>query len=49
MNLNDTFHCISTIIHTTTRSIGSQGTGFYYHRLAPTDKEGPQWRKVEEN
>jgi hypothetical protein len=47
MNLNDTFHCISTIILTNAPSVGSQGTGFYYQRLAPKDKEGPQWRRVD--
>lgn len=47
MNLNDTFHFISTVILTSAPGGSSQGSGFFYQRLEPTDKEGPQWRKVE--
>jgi trypsin-like peptidase len=46
MSLNDRFHSISTIIRTTTPSISSQGTGFFYQRLAPSDGPGPQWVAV---
>ena len=47
MNLNDTFHYISTIITTASSKGNDYGTGFYYNRLAPTDTEGPQWRTVD--
>ena len=47
MNLNDTFHFISTVLLTSAPEGNSQGSGFFYQRLAPTDKEGPQWRKIE--
>ncbi len=46
MNLNDTFHFISTVLLTSAPGGSSQGTGFFYKRLEPTDKEGLQWRKI---
>ena len=48
MNLNGALHCISTIIQTDTCRFSSQGTGFYYSRLAPGEGEGPQWRTIED-
>ena len=48
MNLNDTLNLISTIIETETPHSNTQGSGFYYSRLAPGDGEGPQWRAVED-
>ena len=47
MNLNDTFHYISTLVVASTRQgRGTQGTAFFYEHLAPTDEPGPQWREV---
>ena len=48
MNINDTLNCISTIVLTNTQHHISQGTGFYYNRLAPKDGDGPQWRTIED-
>ena len=48
MNLNDTLNLISTIIQTETTHFATQGSGFYYSRLAPGDGDGPQWRAVED-
>jgi Trypsin-like peptidase domain len=46
MNLNDTFHFITTLVVASTPHGQAQGTAFYYQHLAPTDKPGPQWRAV---
>ncbi len=48
MNLDDTFHFLTTLIIASTSAGQSQGTGFYYQHLAPGDpaKSGPQWRAV---
>ena len=48
MNLNDTIHGMSTIVQTDTPYSSSQGTGFFYGRLDPSDGDGPQWRRVNE-
>ena len=48
MNPNDTLHSISTIIETNTTQFSSQGSGFYYSRLAARDGDSPQWRAVED-
>ena len=48
MNLNDVLHQISTLIHTETAHFGTQGSGFFYSRLAPRDGERPQWRTIED-
>ncbi len=47
MTINDTLHCISTIIQTTS-SCGnkSQGTGFFYNRVEPKRGNRPQWRRI---
>ena len=46
MNLNDTFHFITTLVVSSTPYGQSQGTAFFYQHLAPTEKPGPQWRAV---
>ena len=48
MNLNDTLHLISTIVWTEAGRFSSQGTGFFYSKLAPKEGEGPQWRTIED-
>ena len=48
MNLNDTLNLISTIIQTETMNFVTQGSGFYFSRLAAGNGDGPQWREVEE-
>ena len=48
MNLDDTLHRISTLIHTETAQFGTQGSGFFYSRLAPGDGDRPQWRTIED-
>ena len=39
MSINDALQNISTIIVTEAPGISGQGTGFFYSRLAPTEKE----------
>lgn len=46
MNLNDTFHFITTLVVASTPHGQAQGTAFFYQHLAPTDKPGPHWRAV---
>jgi len=46
MNLNDTFHLITTLVVAAIPNGQSQGTAFFYSRLAPKTKEGPEWRAV---
>src|SRR5919198_4621354 len=43
MKLDDTFHFMTTLVVTSTPVGQTQGTGFYYHHLAPGDssKTGP--------
>ena len=48
MNLNDTLNSISTIVETDTGRFNTQGSGFYYSKLAPRDGDGPQWREVQD-
>ena len=48
MSVNDALQNISTIIQTEAPGIIAQGTGFFYSKLAPTEKEDPQWRKVDD-
>ena len=48
MNLDDTLNYISTIVLTNTQYHSSQGTGFYYSRLAPRDGDRPQYRRIED-
>ena len=48
MSINDALQNISTIIRTDAPGISAQGTGFFYSRLTPTEKEGPQWRQIED-
>ena len=48
MSINDALQNISTIIVTEAPGISGQGTGFFYSRLAPTKKDGPQWRKIDD-
>lgn len=50
MNLDDTFHFITTLVVVYTPAGQLQGTGFYYHHLAPPEdpeKKDPQWRAVQ--
>ena len=47
MRIDDALHNISTMVIAETSEGQFQGTGFYYNRLGPTDKEGPQWRRVD--
>lgn len=50
MNLDDTFHFITTLVVVSTPTGQSQGTGFYYQQLAPPEdpeKSGPQWRAIQ--
>lgn len=44
--VDDTLHEITTLVVTTNPFGTGQGTGFYYQRLAPKVKEGPQWRAI---
>lgn len=46
MNLNDTFHYLTTIVSSRAKSFITQGTGFFFHRLAPKKEEGPEWRPI---
>lgn len=48
MNLDDTLHRISTLIHTETTRFGTQGSGFYYSRLAPGQEDRPQRQTIED-
>ena len=48
MSINDALHNISAIIVTEAPGVSGQGTGFFYSRLAPTEKDGPQWRQIED-
>lgn len=49
MHIDNTIHGISTLIQVKTATGGSQGTGFFYHRLGPADptKDG-QWRPIDD-
>ena len=49
MNVDDTFHGISTLLLTGFQGRQIQGTGFFYDELAPEDpnKKGFYWREVE--
>jgi hypothetical protein len=49
MNLDDTFHFMTTLVVTSTPVGQKQSTGFYYHHLAPgnSSKTGPQWCAVQ--
>ena len=46
MNLNDIFHYLTTIVSSRAKSFITQGTGFFFHRLAPKKGEGPEWRPI---
>lgn len=48
MQIDDAIHGISTLIQVQTAAGGSQGTGFFYQQLSPSDpnKDG-QWRAIE--
>jgi hypothetical protein len=50
MDVNDAFHGIVTPIISSIPNGQSQGTGFFYQKLASGDpqKKGPQWRAVEQ-
>jgi len=49
MNVDDTFHGISTLLLTGFQGRQNQGTGFFYDELAPKDPntKGFYWREVE--
>lgn len=49
MNVDDTFHGISTLLLTGFQGRQIQGTGFFYDKLAPEDRntKGFYWREVE--
>jgi hypothetical protein len=46
MNLNDTFHFITTLVIASTPDRQTQGTCFFYQHLAPKQGDQPQWRPV---
>ncbi len=48
MSPNDALHSISTIIRANFGRFSSQGSGFYYSKIAAGDGDGPQWRTVED-
>lgn len=50
MDINDSFHGIVTPIISKIPNGQSQGTGFFYQKIAPGDpeKQGPQWRIIEQ-
>jgi len=50
MNIDDTFHGISTLLVTEFQRKQILGTGFFYEELAPEDhtKKGYYWRAVKE-
>ena len=48
MKTDDAFHAITTLISTSIPDGHSQGSGFFYQRLAPAEKPGePGWRTIE--
>ena len=47
MNLDDTFHFMTTIVQATVPDGGAMGTAFFYQHLAEKEEEGPQWREVQ--
>ena len=46
MDINDQLNNISTIIHAEATGANTQGTGFFYSRLDPPQREGPQYRRI---
>lgn len=48
MNLNDTFHGITTLVVVQAKNQETRGTGFFYSEMGSPDEKSPQWSPIEE-